>query len=69
MKALLPQSWHELEVFIGGLVAVGTGLADRWHFHGWPDAADTVFLIGGLAVLGVNLAFAAGQTVASSSKA
>lgn len=60
---LLPQSWHDLEVFIGGLTAVGIGLADLWRFHGFASTADTVFIVGGLAALGVNVAFAAGQTV------
>jgi len=52
MKLLTDNLWPHL----GAVVAVAIGLVDVWHFHTFGTTADQIFIIGGLAAFGVNLA-------------
>lgn len=47
---------NNLWAHVGAGIAVAIGAADAWHFHTFGNYADLVFIIGGLAAFGVNIA-------------
>lgn len=49
---------NNLWAHIGAAIAVGIGLADVWvpQFHAFGTYADLIFIIGGLAAFGINIA-------------
>ena len=67
MTAIASAAFDKLEKLAFGLLAFGFGASDLWHFHQLPQTADLMFIVGGIGVGGVVLAFNAGVTAAAKS--
>lgn len=52
---------NALWAHIGGLLAIGIGLADIWAFHAFPVPLAIGFVVAGLAAMGVNVAWQVAQ--------